>query len=336
MISNSNFSAILANYESAELVRLQFKRKHGRSLGAAKAHEVCSAFTQARGYMIAAKNADRMVRPLLSYYGVLSLARGLTLFLSKELRECGLAQAHGLSVDGWGDELSRQNGNIANLRTRLNGHGTLRQLIDATGHQSYLRNNCSAPNLVIDFEKPPQDSFFSLSELMSRIPEVGPVYRRWRDDKNYVPIEPGSYLPDGRRDFRIGRGYTLEDAQRVLGDAASERSTENGVLTIALPGDADIPSLSDVTGHWDVGDLVAMLRFQSGIELSKISTAFCVSYVLGMLVRYYPAHWIAMLQNRDHDAAVPTLLASLEFVEHEFPRYVVEFLERPDSLPKAG
>lgn len=69
-----------------------------------------------------------------------------------------------------------------------------------------------------------------------------------------------------------------------------------------------------------------------GVELSKLAMAFTASYALGMLVRYYPSHWVSMLQNVKHDGALPTLLAVLEHIESNVPRMVTEFLEPPAAL----
>jgi hypothetical protein len=78
---------VLRNYESSDLVRSAFKARHGGELTAGKAHEICAAITQARNYMAAARDATSDVRPLLTYYGVLSMCRGLVLFLSHTLRD---------------------------------------------------------------------------------------------------------------------------------------------------------------------------------------------------------------------------------------------------------
>ncbi len=106
---------VLRNYESSDLVRSAFKARHGGELTAGKAREICAAVTQARNYMAAARDATSDVRPLFTYYGVLSMCRGLILFLSHKLRENGLSQAHGLTVKGWGEELAKDTGDVAKL-----------------------------------------------------------------------------------------------------------------------------------------------------------------------------------------------------------------------------
>jgi hypothetical protein len=89
---------IIANYESHELMRVRYHAKHGRDANAAHAREIASPFIQARHYYDAAAAADRTVKPLLLYYGVVSLSRALVLFLLRGLREAALAPGHGLSV----------------------------------------------------------------------------------------------------------------------------------------------------------------------------------------------------------------------------------------------
>lgn len=330
MTAGDDHWTILANYESSDLVRRCFKAVHKRTLSAAKAFEICASFVQARGYMEAARSADRIVRPLLVYYGVLGLSRALTLFLSHDLSEAGLSQSHGLTVTGWGEELSRQTGSVAALTIRLNANGTFRQLLEATKHESLLRNNNSRPNVSELMDVPPAEAEISLADLLSRLPEIASVYRRWRDDRNLVPIWPQGPLPDGRYKIRISHGYTMEDVLAVLGpDATQMDESGASALFISVPDTAPLPYTSDVTERWNVGSLVAMRPYPGDVQLSKIATAFAASYALGMLVRYYPSHWIGMLHNRAHDGAMPSLLATLEHVETEFPRFVVEFLERP-------
>jgi len=329
---NSDHWETLANYESTDLVKRQFQGRHGRELNTGKAQEICAAFTQARGYMEAAKSADRIVRPLLVYYGILSLSRGVTLFLSTTLREAGLAQAHGLSVQNWNDELSRSNDGIAPLRIKLNAKGTFRQLVQATGHRSYLRNNSSRANYTVTCEMPPAGAEVALGDVMSRLPEIRTTYRRWRDDRCTVRIWPQQRRSDGRMEVRVDPPDTMEDVQAVFGDEWPLVDQSGGVITILAPLEATIPILSDVNERWNIGSLVAMTLMPGRLELSKISLAFVMSYALGMIVRYYPSHWIAMLHNQLNDGAVPSLLAALKHVEEDFPRFVVEFLEPPEGL----
>ena len=88
---------IIANYESHDVVRSLYQAKHGWKPNAAHCREIAAAFIQGRNYYAAATIADRSVKPLLLYYGIVALSRGLTLFLTRKRREAALAQSHGLS-----------------------------------------------------------------------------------------------------------------------------------------------------------------------------------------------------------------------------------------------
>lgn len=322
----------LRNYESSELVRDAFQKRHGLDLNSGKAREICTAITQARNYMAAASAADRNVRPLLAYYGVLAMSRGLILFLSRTLRENGLSQAHGLTISGWGEELAKEAGDVARLCIKINTNGTLPQLIEATERASFLRNNSSAPNFTSVCAPIPADGEATLVDLLSRIPEVRSTFVRWRAERNAVSIWPQGKQPDGRLHLRIDSPYEKEDVTAVFGDVATLVSEEGRALTYSVPADI-APYVTDWAGPpWDIGTLVALRKMPAGLELSKLAMAFTTSYALGMLVRYYPSHWISMLQNVRHDAALPTLLAALQHIENDVPRLVVEFLEKvPDT-----
>jgi hypothetical protein len=319
---------VLRNYESSDLVRSAFKARHGGELNASKAREICTAITQARNYMAAARDAANDIRPLLVYYGVLSMCRGLILFLSQTLRENGLSQAHGLTVKSWGEELAKDTGDVAKLSMSLNIKGTLAQLVEVTERASLLRNNSSKPNFTSTCAALAVDSEIMLIDLLSRIPEARSQMMRWRPERNAVAIWPQEKQADGAVHIRVDAPYTKEDVTAVLGDSVTFVSQQGGVLTYAAPTDLALYCTDCAGPPWDTGTLVALRPMPGGLELSKLAMAYAASYALGMFVRYYPSHWVSMFQNVKHDGALPTLLAVLEHIDLDVPRMVVEFLER--------
>lgn len=123
--------ARLALYESTDLIRGLFVRRHGREVNAEKAREIASAVAQGREYLMAAENAGPLVRPLLQYYGVLSLSRALILLLSTNLREASLPKAHGLSASGWGTLLAPATWKPSDLEVNIR-RGTFHSLLEIT------------------------------------------------------------------------------------------------------------------------------------------------------------------------------------------------------------
>src|SRR4051794_20281427 len=169
--------------------------------------------------MQAAAVADRSVRPLLTYYGILSLSRALILFISTNLREAGLAQSHGLSIEGWGQALSKDNMGVATLRLENNSHGTFQQLLDATGHCSFIRFNSSVPNHVHTCPMPQPNTKFSMGEIFARIPEIREVHRRLQDERCMVEIWPQGHNSDGSITVRVDPPYTIDDVEAVFGNS---------------------------------------------------------------------------------------------------------------------
>ena len=134
---------ILANYESYELVRRDYKSRHGRTPSARHAREIAAPFTHARSYFRSARQAELTVKPLLLYYGVISLSRGLTLMLTRGLREAALVPSHGLSVKDWGGQLAQDHPDFSALQVEVNTAGTFMELARATDFMSLLRINTS-------------------------------------------------------------------------------------------------------------------------------------------------------------------------------------------------
>ena len=130
--------ARLSLYESTDLVRGLFQQRHGRAANAEKAREIVSTVAQGREYFVAAAAAGLLVRPLLQYYGVLSLCRGLILLLSQNMRETSLPQAHGLSSVGWGAKLSVETWRPPELEVRIN-NGTFLSMLESTQNSDSSR-----------------------------------------------------------------------------------------------------------------------------------------------------------------------------------------------------
>ena len=328
-IRTNEWWRILSNNESSELVKACFKAKHNRDLNTSKALEICASFTQARGYMESANDAGRSVKPLLLYYGILGLARGLTLFLSASLRESSLAQAHGLSVSGWGETLTLAGTSIGDLKIKLNANGTLQQLIKETDHRAFLRNNSSKPNFIAKYALPSADTEVTLADILSRLPEIRSSFSRWLPDRREtLAFWPQNDGPDGKRWLRVDLPYTADDIRAVMGDAVYEIKKEDSVISVLVAGDFTV-YMSDNVGTWSVGNLVAMTPFPGEAEFSKMVISFLAAYSLGMLARYYPFQWTSILGNQRHTVALPTLLSTMDYIADEFPRMIVEFLEPP-------
>ena len=178
----------LANFESFELVKREYARRHGRTPNSAHARELAAPFTHARSYFTAALGADRTVKPLLLYYGVLSLSRGLTLALSRSKREAALGASHGLSIKDWGVELSKPNPDFARIEVGINASGSFVEVCNATANKSLLRGGSSAVNLTYSSGLVATGLKLSLGDVLARVPRLQEHFWRWQAATTCYPL----------------------------------------------------------------------------------------------------------------------------------------------------
>lgn len=71
-----------------------------------------------------------------------------------------------------------------------------------------------------------------------------------------------------------------------------------------------------------------------GSRYSQLAITHFLSYFLGMLVRYYPTHWISLMNGGKGDLAWPVINRAQQYVESAFPELVIEFIQ--NKLNNAG
>ena len=82
----------ISRFESHDLVKHWYKTTHGKEPSTAKISQINAFFIQGREYFRNAAVAEMSVKPLLLYYGVLSLSRGAIL-LRDTSKKGGITQA---------------------------------------------------------------------------------------------------------------------------------------------------------------------------------------------------------------------------------------------------
>lgn len=334
---------VLVNYESNELVRRRYKELHNREANAAHALEICASFSQSAAYFSSAKNADRVVRPLLLYYGVLSLARGTAIFLRQGIREASLSPTHGLSTVAWGQTLAQSNGDIGDIRIRVGKSGSIHEFAQATGNQTLMRLNTSAINQTLTHDALTENQEFTLSDILSRLPELMQQYTRWRSDGRCAVGGVEKNSPAGSVIVHINKNWGMisanhDQVKRVveyLDVLNIQEVSDVWHVSIRIPP-GEVASERNIPGIWDyvssdglgIGSLCLVSRYPNGWFGSKPVTLFVLAYFLGMLARYFPSRWTSLVRNYGNDAAVPTLLSALDTIERQFPQTVAGFLER--------
>jgi hypothetical protein len=322
---------LLANYESYELVKKAYATRHGRMPSSRHAREIAAPFSHARSYFRSAEFAEATVKPLLLYYGVLNLSRGLTLFLCRGFREANLAPSHGLSVNSWGNEMSKETPDFAKLKIQLNETGMFLHLATATECKSHIRSRISGmdSNYFVNQTLTPMATI-SLGDLISRLPPLLNQFLRWKNFTNCAHVTSFCTAIEIQVGVMIDNYIEMNEElseKLFLGTPFRFIYAAGNHLFFRGPNDLSMfPGVSDYRGpSGKVPSIVA--RYDKGVSLSHICTIYALSYILGMVVRYYPMQWAALVKGQFSDSALPTLWASISFIESEFPKLVIEFLE---------
>lgn len=319
----------LREFETREITSRSYQSRHARELPASKAREISSNFIQGREYFRNASEAEFTVRPLLQYYGVASLSRGLTLFLEPCKRETSLKESHGLQICDWRQELSDGLAGIGGLRTQLT-EGLFHDLLVATDNKLYFRHNAAAVNLFIGANIPALGSEFTLAEIMARIPDVSSQYNVWTGKQ--IPFMALKSIEIDRANDLIRFTVAAKDG-RVDSvfptDRFPNRSvTGDGSDLIVECRRTDVPFFAQKAGKCDIGEMVLYGPLQSNLYLTPLAACFILSFALGMLCRYFPTTWINIGPEKG-DAFYPLATRLLDWIQDTFPAMVVDALRGP-------
>ncbi|MVN76446.1 hypothetical protein GO988_08925 [Hymenobacter sp. HMF4947] len=325
----------LAGFESRDLISRHFKKRHGIEANAGKIREIASSFTQGREYFTSAIAANIAVKPLLLYYGVLSLSRGLILFLSPNLRETSLKPSHGLEVTNWQSCLA--NKDFASLEIRV-GNGTFSELLTAVKNKSYFRSNTSFVNWGISFEQPKEGEKLSFYALASGFPDLHRELAAW-SNMPYERLGLEGFKIDKPNSKYVITVYGGDSKHRAIEACFptevfhnKEVSISKNITSIFLPFPLiHYPrfvysfngSFSEI-GHINIVDYLPNCE-----SLCDIGQFYMAAYILGMMSRYFPTTWISLGRTEKGDVIYPFILKLIKYIQRYFPKIVLDHLDAP-------
>ena len=322
----------LREFETRDITARSFEKRHSLQPSAKKVRQISSNFIQAREYFRSASAADFTVRPLLQYYGVASLSRGITLFLNVDSRESTLKQGHGLETIRWSETLSDGLNNTGNLGIRVSG-GTFHDLLLATGNKFYFRHNTSAVSWFVGASVPEPSSVFTFSEIAARVPGLKSQYLAWTEDRSVEMTTLNSFKRDdgnGLFEFKVPlSGEPNIDAlfpQSSYSYREIERNSDSVVVKI---NQAAVPFFAQSTGVFNIGNVVLYPNLDSGIYFTPLAAGYMASYILGMLCRYFPTSWISASRSEKGDAVYPLVTRMLDWIQDTYPAMIVDILRGP-------
>lgn len=86
----------------------------------------------------------------------------------------------------------------------------------------------------------------------------------------------------------------------------------------------------NITQQWDgplgIWNVCIVPVLQDDIGLNMISGMFMISYVFGMMARYYPAAWLWIRRGEKWDKIYPFAYRMTQFIDEKFPKVVLDIL----------
>ena len=328
----------VSRFESYDFAANWYRKTHGRNASAQKVAQINACFSHGREFFWNAERSEMSVKPLLLYYGVLSCCRGVILVNNTEKKEESLKPRHGLEPTGWQNTLSGGIKNVLAVKIRATD-GTFRELVDVCWHIKTLHLFDGPTNELVSTGQPLGDvrfatdgSCLTLGDLISRLLQTGGGYAELTGmpAAMYRGARIASHPPGVHLAFPLVgipaalRG--LEDGDRIRVGSSNQvfpgfRQCDDAGDTLIFARRGDESYLRDfpVSHYGGEGEyMVVMLDFPNGDKLTEFMKLYLISYILGMLVRYYPSIWTALLRNEKGDFAQPLLVDAVEAIEKDF------------------
>ena len=325
----------LLSLESRDIAQQRFEQIHSRTLNARRAREINAAAKQAREYFRNGSNSDHSVRPLLTFYGVTSLSRALVLLLKADGGEEGLNQGHGIETVRWSEVMSGGPADglarLSELRVRLRS-GLFSDFVKYTNNRMAIHIRSAGVDWRCGYDLPEHSEEISVEDLFSRIPDLWEDYSDISSTRRHAAVHDLTYTEDSGLKMKIKKEGSsgIRIAYESLGYAAIDDG-DWCVLTCS-PDRArkEFPQLVHTYVNKLFGSIPSLFiaePFPGGDRYSQLCITYMVSFFLGMLVRYYPTHWIALVHGDRGASMWPTIVRAQRVVEDSYPELVAEMIK---------
>lgn len=322
----------LLEFETRDLVDRFMKKRFGGKPNARKIQQITSNFIQGREYFKSAEGSSLTVRPLLQYYGVMALSKGLILCLNVSLTEDQLKSSHGLEIKNWKEVFKSKD--FEHLEITF-GEGTFSELIRETENKNYLRGNSTGVNWSAKLRTPSKGDTISLKQLINYFPDLDKEYESWTNEKLKYAVIESYFATDQNGEIKL-RGVLDQEAvdllfpvQYCINRTIDINSVTNKTSIKFGPGKWGPNITQKWHGQFDIGDACVIPVVKGDIGLNLLTGMYVISYVFGMMARYYPSIWVSLRRVETGDRVYPFALRILDFVQDKFPRQVLDFLNSP-------
>ena len=303
--------------ESFDYVKRVYQQFNGLEADSEKIREINAAFSQGRMYFENAKSADLGVKPLLLYYGAMSLAVGLVSFKQPGKAEGSFKSAHGLKPCDWKRVLRDGVANVLDLEIKAMV-GTFRELAEIAWHWN-------VGNVYQNIQK---------REIYPEVRNLGSV--NFADGNSKLVLRDliarskytgGDYADITGEPSKLHRVIVeLTDGNRMIAIKSQDLLPKNSRMNLSFSrDDQSIPLWvnNDLANNQISMTLVDSLP--NGDRLSELIKLYLISYTIGMLSRYFPSKWMSLIRNDVGSISQPLLAKSVRAIETTF---ITEFAQQ--------
>ena len=326
-------------FETLDLVKRHVRAKQGKNLSTTRALQISSNFIQGREYFKSAERANITVRPLLQYYGVMSLSKGLILMLNNmSLTENQLKHSHGLEVKNWKETLASKNFEDLLIVVR---RGTFTELLDATRNVNFLKHNSSKADYITPLSKPHQGYELVFKDVMQYFPDLHKEYELWLDKELVFAKLIELYFHAG--DNKVLVHLEGEISQDNLGLLFPEKycgqlemiSRNRKETLFKYDRNGWCPNIAQSSiSFLDIGTCCVVPVLKNDIGFNLLTSMYLISYVLGMMARYFPTTWISLMRAEKGDKIYPFICRALDYIYDIYPKQILIFLNSMESIVK--
>lgn len=325
----------LLGLESIDVVWDWHNKIYNRELNTRRANEITCAAKQGREYFRNAANAANTVRPLLTFYGIASLARATLLLLKPDGGEESLVRGHGLETTDWvtilSGDLPDALRSIGRLRIRTSA-GLFNDFLKQTQNRICIHVRSSVVDWRLNYPQPPLGMELTFETLLLRVPDLWQMLSESKMGPCFASVNTMSCSAADGFHARVDSKQfeTFQDSYTGRGYEVGPNGDLSKVKCSSQVFNAAIPQFMHAYVNKMFGSIPSLYitkPIQENVRLSELGIAYMLSYFLGMLTRYFPTHWVALHSGTKGDGLWPTVSAAQSYVEAAFPEMIVELIQ---------
>ncbi|MEZ2279700.1 MAG: YaaC family protein [Microcoleus sp.] len=300
-----------------------------------KANDIKYCIRQAKDYFESAKISSLITKPLLIYYGLMSLAIALLIFKNQDKVLDSISQSHGLQVDNYPILCQVSRKKIMDIEANLNKKGTFFDIANLHFFERFnlsvkgtenIENASKTYKKAISFnETYPNCTKVKLRDIFANITEI---YK----EVNLVHAIPGkvclaspiSYQRDAQQDdtliLRVSKEFYTQDKLKenfsILENCVSYAETDDYWFykseqkTNLSINDLPLIKNSILNETFIVAD--------KGNDLiaSDLIIYYLVFFIFGSIARYKPSLWRIILEDPVHSlGTIPESLCEIAYTK---------------------